>query len=201
MKQITIFPIDESDWDIEDIHECIKQNKYYYKIIFPNFPIIDLDIEELSKWSKENNYVTHATEEEKTYILWDGTKKHLIDKKVWLRSLLQRRLIKWCMSKKQKDSNTMLLTEKSPIIPHRSLFYKKIEEKLDKIEWTFPSEITSCNIYTYQHIFKPGYITESIGSELSNDHNIVDYIFLFLFLLKNIMYVLYVDNVSEWLRR
>jgi len=163
-----IFPV-ESDWDIESIQEGIKINKYYYKIIYPNFPIIKIDIEGLSKWSKENNYVTHATEEEKSKIHWDGTKEHLLRQKIWIKGLLQKRLVKWVESKQKKDSNTMLLTEDSPIIPHRSLFYKKIEEKLDKIEWTFPSELTSGNIYTYQRIFKPDYITESIGPELSND--------------------------------
>lgn len=150
---------EESEWDQESIQDGINENKYYYKIKYPNYPIIDLDIEGLSNWSNENNYLSQATEEEKTYIKWNGTKKHLMDKKVRGKSLLQKRLIKWVESKQPKDSNTMLLTKDSPIIPHISLFYKKIGEEPEKTEWTFPNELYSGTIYNYKQIFVPDSIT------------------------------------------
>ena len=146
-----IFPVEENGWDIESIHEGIKQNKYYYKIKYPNYPITQLDIEGLSNWAKENNYDTQATQKEKSIIKWDGTKEHL-EKQQFPRVILRIKLVKWVENKQKKDSNTMLLTEDSPTIPHRSLFYKKIGEEPEKTEWTFPNELFNGNIYTYQRI-------------------------------------------------
>jgi hypothetical protein len=162
-----IFPVEENGWDIESIHEGIKQNKYYYNIKYPNYPITQLDIEGLSNWAKENNYDTQATQKEKSIIKWDGTKEHL-EKRKFTRVILRIKLVKWVESKQQYRGGG-LLTEDSPTIPHRSLFYKKIGEEPEKTEWTFPNELFNGNIYTYQRIFKPDYITESIDPELSAD--------------------------------
>ena len=62
---------EETGWDQESIQDGINENKYYYKIKYPNYPIIDLDIEGLSNWAIQN-YLYRATEEEKTYIKWNG---------------------------------------------------------------------------------------------------------------------------------
>jgi len=143
---------DSDDWDDDSIQEGIKENKYYYQIEYQNFPITTLDIEGLYNWSKEN-YLSIATDEEKNSITWDGTKEQLIDRKIWARLLLRKRLIKWVESKQKKDSKTMLLTKDSPIIPHHTLFYKKNGEEPPKTEWTFPSELKLSNIYNYQRVF------------------------------------------------
>ena len=139
---------DSNDWDDESIQEGIKENKYYYQIEYQNYPITTIDIEGLFNWSKAN-YLSIATNEEKNSITWDGTKEQLIEKKPYGRVVLRHRLIKWVESKQ----NTMLLTKYSPIIPPRTLFYKKIGEEPPKTEWTFPCELINGNIYNYQRVF------------------------------------------------
>ena len=143
---------DSNDWDDDIIREVIKENKSYYQIEYQHYPITTFDIDRLYNWTKEN-YLSIATDEEKNNITWDGTKEQLIDKKTSGRIVLRHRLIKWVESKQKKDSNTMLLTKDSPIIPHLTLFYKKIGEEPLKTEWTFPTELINGNIYNYQRVF------------------------------------------------
>tara|TARA_B110001469_G_C9609239_1_gene303017 strand:- start:129 stop:668 length:540 start_codon:yes stop_codon:yes gene_type:complete len=148
-----------NDWDMDTIKECIKENKYYYKIEYINYPITMIDIEGLSNWAKENKYILHSTEEERKQINWDGTSEQLIIKKGIQRVILRKRLIKWVESKKKKDKQTMLLTDDSPIKPNNTLFYKKIGEEKPITEWIFPSDLINGNIYNYQRIFDIDYNT------------------------------------------
>jgi hypothetical protein len=139
------------DWDAETLLEHISQNDYYYKVKFPNYPKVGIDMDGLCKWAEQNNYVSLATDEEKYNIKWDGTKKHLLEKKTTglPRILLRKRLKKWAESKQIKDSKTFLLTADSPIIPNLSLFHTKIGDGEDRYEWMFPSDIFNTQIYYY----------------------------------------------------
>tara|TARA_B100001142_G_scaffold256433_1_gene257825 strand:+ start:63 stop:638 length:576 start_codon:yes stop_codon:yes gene_type:complete len=139
--------------DDETLLEYIEKYEHYYKAKFPKYPKVGIDIDGLCKWAEQNNYISLATDEEKTKIKWDGTKKHLFEKGkngfVVPRVFLKKRLIKWAESKQIKDSKTGLLTEDSPIIPNLSLFYKKIEDGPDRYEWIFPCEIENTQAYYY----------------------------------------------------
>lgn len=141
--------------DDEILFEYIKKYKNYYKVKFPKFPEIGIDIDGLCKWADENNYISLATDEEKQFIKWDGTRKHLFDKgkNAVPRVFLKKRLRKWAESKQVKYSKTGLLTEDSPIVPNLSLFYKKIEDGPDKYEWIFPCEIENSEAYYYTRNF------------------------------------------------
>ena len=142
---------EENGFDMETINDYIKENQYYYKIEYINYPITMIDIEGLLNWAKENKYILHSTDEERSRIKWDGTREQLINKKS--RVMLRKRLIKWVESKQKKDKQTMLLTDDSPIKPNITLFYKKIGEEKSRIEWIFPSELKNGNIYNYQRVF------------------------------------------------
>jgi hypothetical protein len=140
------------DWDDESLLEEIEQNGYYYKVKFPNYPNIGIDVDGLCKWAKENKYVSLASDEEKDKIKWDGTKKNLLEKKTNTRLLcllLRKRLTRWVESKQITDTKTGLLTIESPIGPKLSLFYKKLGDGPDKYEWIFPSSIVNTQIYNY----------------------------------------------------
>jgi hypothetical protein len=152
---------DSDYWDDSSIQEGIKENKYYYQIEYQNYPITTIDIEGLYNWSKEN-YLSIATDEEKNSIKWDGTKEQLIEKKSCGRFVLRVRLNKWVESKQTIDSKTMLLTKESPIIPTKTLFYKKIGEEPSKTKWTFPCELINGNIYNYQRVFDVDFNTSKL---------------------------------------
>ena len=139
------------DYDDEILLEEIDQFDHYYKVKFPKYPKVGIDIDGLCKWAEQNKYISLATPEEKRFIKWDGTKKHLLEKKINVvpKVFLKTRLKKWAESKQIKDSKTGLLTEDSPIIPKLSLFYKKIEDGPDKYEWIFPCEIQNSPAYYY----------------------------------------------------
>jgi len=142
-----------ADCDDETLLEEIDNWEHYYKVKFPKYPIIGIDIDGLCEWSIQNNYSSLATPEEKSVIKWDGTKKHLLEKgengNVVPRVFLKKRLKKWAENKQIIDCETGLLTEDSPTIPNLSLFYKKLEDGPDRIEWIFPCEIVNSNVYYY----------------------------------------------------
>jgi len=137
--------------DDETLLEYIEKYEHYYKVKFPKFPQIGVDIEGLCDWAEQNNYISLATDEEKSKIKWDGTKKHLLEKgqNTVPRIFLKKRLRKWAESKQIIDIKTGLLTDDSPIIPNLSLFYKKIEDGEDRYEWIFPCEIENSQAYYY----------------------------------------------------
>ena len=135
------------DYDDETLLEGIYQYDNYYRVKFPKYPKVGIDIDGLCEWAEQNKYISLATDEEKSKIKWDGTKKHLLEKKNYV--FLKTRLKKWAESKQIKDSETGLLTEDSPSIPKLSLFYKKIEDGPDRYEWIFPCEIQNSHAYYY----------------------------------------------------
>jgi hypothetical protein len=137
------------DWDNDSLQHEIKNNKYYYKVKFIKYPKIGIDIDKLFKWSIQNNYQSHATQEEKLHIKWDGTKKDLLGKKMGVGIILRKRLIRWVESKQVINSNTGLLTSNSPIIPSIRIFYKIIDYGTDRYEWIFQHEIYNTKIYNY----------------------------------------------------
>ena len=139
------------DYDDESLLEEIDQNALYYKVKFPNYPTVGIDVEGLCNWASQNNYRSLATDHEKSKIKWDGTKEHLLEKKRTglPRSLLRNSLTQWVKNKQIKDTKTGLLTNNSPSVPNLSLFYKKIGDGQDKYEWIFPSDIVNTQIYDY----------------------------------------------------
>ena len=139
------------DIDEESLLEAIDKYDYYYKVKYPNYPKIGLDVDGLCEWAHQNKYMSLATDEEKKKIKWDGTKKLLLEIKMkgGPKVLFKKKLIKWVESKQIKDSKTGLLTDDSPIIPTLSLFYKTIGYGLDRYDWIFPCEIENTDLYYY----------------------------------------------------
>ena len=138
------------DYDDESLLEGIEKYDNYYRVKFPKYPKVGIDIDGICKWAEQNNYVSLATDEEKTKNKWDGTKKHLLEiNGVVSRIIFKNRLKKWCESIQFIDSKTGLLTEESPIVPNLSLFYKKKEDGPDRYEWIFPCEIENSQLYYY----------------------------------------------------
>lgn len=135
------------DWDNESLSEEIKKNKYYYKVKFIKYPKIGIDVDKLMEWAEENKYKELATEDEKISINWDGTRENLLLKKC--RIVFKRRLIKWAESKQVIDSKTGFLTDESPIIPNKYIFYKVIDYGSDRYEWIFQNELYNTEIYNY----------------------------------------------------
>ena len=137
------------DYDDETLLEGIDKYDNYYRVKFPKYPKVGIDIDGICEWAEQNNYVSLATDEEKTKIKWDGTKKHLLEINGFgTRIILKNRLKKWVESKQIKDSETGLTCD-SPIIPKISLFYKKIGDGPDRYEWIFPCEIENSQLYYY----------------------------------------------------
>jgi len=141
------------DYDDETLAEEINNHECYYKVKYPKCPKSGIDIDRLCKWAIETRYISDATNEEKSFIGWDGTKTQLLEKKVVVRSLLNKRLTQWA-KKRQTYSSSGLLTKDSPIIPHITMFYKILEYGPDKYEWCFPDELVSTNVYYYNRIWE-----------------------------------------------
>ena len=53
------------DIDEESLLEAIDKYDYYYKVKYPNYPKIALDVDRLCEWAHQNKYMSLATDEEK----------------------------------------------------------------------------------------------------------------------------------------
>ena len=141
------------DCDDETLKEEIDNYSDYYKIKFLKYPIIGLDIDGLSLWAKNSNYISLATEEEKKAIRWDGTKAQLVEKKPPA-IMLRKNLTKWVKRNQIIDKNTGLITSESPIIPQMQCFYKILDYGPDKYEWVFRERLDPTRIYYYQRVWR-----------------------------------------------
>ena len=121
-------------------------------IKFLKYPRTGIDIDMLSQWAENSNYISLATEEEKKTIKWDGSKEQLVAKKISA-IVLRKNLTKWAKRNQIIDKNTGLPTSESPIIPPMQCFYKIVGYDSDKYEWAFPERLETTRIYYYQRVW------------------------------------------------